>query len=86
MDKVRIPEKYQPLSIVIIPAWPPLFRNIAVSIMPGCTLATKMFGLSAARNSKNFTCASFEAMYAERPGSIADGRALAPVVTPSIAA
>jgi len=57
-----------------------------VSTMPGRKLATKTFGFSTAMNSNNLTCASFELMYAERPGNIAGGRLLAPVVTPIIAA
>lgn len=80
------PGNHGPVSIGITSALPPLFRNMSVSTMPGCMLATKMFGFSAARNSRNLTCASFELTYAERPGSIAGGRALAPVVTPRIAA
>ena len=49
-----------PESIGSVSSLAPDFRNIPVSTIPGCTLAPKMFGFSAARNSNVFTAASFE--------------------------
>ena len=79
-------DKHQPLSIGITSGWAPLLRNMAVSTIPGCTVATKILGFSAAKNSKNLTCANFEPAYAESPGNIVAGKPLTPVVTPRTAA
>ena len=77
-----------PESIGSVSSLAPDFRNIPVSTIPGCTLATKTFGFSAARNSNVFTAASFEVKYAESPaespGVPSGGKTRAPDVTPSI--
>ena len=73
-----------PESIGSVSGLAPDFRNISVSTIPGCTLATKMFGFSAARNSNVFTAASFEVKYPESPGVPTGGKTRAPAVTPSI--
>lgn len=64
----------------------PDLLKMVVSIMPGWTLATNIFGFSTDKNSKVLIIAVFEAIYAERPLVICGGKARAPVVTPNTAA
>ena len=71
-----------PESIGSISGFAPDLRNTPVSIIPGCTLATKRPGFSAAKNSSVFTIAIFEVMYAERPSVLAGGKLRAPAATP----
>ena len=73
-----------PESIGSVSGLAPDFRNIPVSTIPGCTLATKMFGFSAARNSNVFAAASFEVKYADNPGVPTGGKTRAPAVILSI--
>ena len=75
-----------PESVGTMSGVAPDFRNKVVSTMPGCTLATKRPGFSAARNSSVFTMAILEVRYAERPGVLAGGKTSAPAVTPSTVA
>jgi hypothetical protein len=60
--------------------------KVSVSTIPGCKLATKTFGFSDARNSRNLIKANLEPMYADSPGNIEVGRAAVPVVTPKMVA
>lgn len=74
------------LSIGLASADDPPFRNMAVLTTPGCILAIKRSGFSAARNFGVLTCASLELTYADIPGTAAGGRVTAPAFTPIIAA
>ncbi len=64
----------------------PDFKKISVSIIPGWTLHTNIFGFSAAKNSNVLICASFEVKYPESPTTCFVGNAIAPAVLPNTTA